>query len=80
MLLPLIVLTVATPVDELGSGELPAPGAGCTEVVGDSPLEVMVVCASSPMTSDEGLPTGSEMVGSPARAVGDGIAPRDMPT
>ena len=80
MLLPLIVLMVATPIDELGSGELPAPGAGCTEVVGKGPLGVTVVCASGPMTSDEGLPMGSEMVGSPARAVGDGIAPRDMPT
>ena len=79
-MLPLIVLTVAAPVDELGSGELPAPGAGCTEVVGDGPLGVMAVCASGPMTSEEGLPTGSEMVGSPVRAVGDGIAPRDMPT
>ena len=46
----------------------------------DGPLEVAVVYASGPMTSDEGLPTGLEMVGSPARAVGDGIAPRDMPT
>ena len=80
MLLPLIVLMVATPVDELVSGELPIPGAGCTEVVGDGPLEVTVVCASCPMTNVEGLPTGSEMVGSPARAVGNGIAPRDMPT
>ena len=80
MLLPLIVLTVATPIDELGSGELQAPRAGCTEVVGDGPLEIKVVCASGPMTSDEGLPAGSEMVGSPARTVGDGIAPRDMPT
>ena len=76
----MIALTVATSVDELGSGELPAPGVGCTEVVSDGPLEVTVVCASGPMTSDEGLTTGSEMVGSPARAVGDGIAPRDMPT
>ena len=78
--MPLIALTVATPVDELGSGELPAPGAGCTEVVSNGPLEVVVVYASGPMTRDKGLPTGLEMVGSPARAVGDGIAPRDMPT
>ena len=73
-MLPLIALTVATPVDELGSGELPAPVSGCTKVV------VTVVCTSGPMTSDEGLPMGLEMVGSPVRAVGDGIAPRDMPT
>ena len=46
----------------------------------DGPLEVMVVCALGSMTSDEGLPTGSEMVGNPARAVGDGMVPRDMPT
>ena len=56
------------------------PWAGCTEVVSDGSLKVTVVCTSGPMTSDEGLPMGSEMVGSPARAVGDGIAPRDMPT
>ena len=79
-MLPLIALTVATPVDELssgelGSGELPAP-----RVVSDGPLEVTVVCVSGPMTSDEGLPMGSEMVGSPARAVDNGIVPRDMPT
>lgn len=78
-MLSLIALTVATLVDELGSSELPALGAGGTGVVGDGPLEVTVVCAPGPMTSDGGLPTGSEMVGSPARAVGGGIAPRDMP-
>ena len=71
---------MAMPVDELGSGEIPAPGAGCTKVVSDGPLEVTVVCASDPMTSDEGLPMGSEMVGSLTRAVDDGIALRDMPT
>ena len=79
-MLPLIASTMATLVDELGSGELPVPEAGCTEVVSDGLLEVTVVCASGPMTSDKGLSTGSEMVGSPAGAVGDGIAPRDMPT
>ena len=78
-MLSLIALTVAKPVDELGSSELPALGAGGTGVVGDSPLEVTVVCTPGPMTSNGGLPTGSEMVGSPARAVGGGIAPRDMP-
>ena len=45
---------VATPVDELGGSELPAVGAGGTGVVGDGPLEVMVVCAPGPMTSDGG--------------------------
>ena len=45
---------VATPVDELGSSELPAVRAGGTGVVGDGPLEVTVVCAPGPMTSDGG--------------------------
>lgn len=79
ILLSLIALTVATPVDELSGSELLGLGAGGTRVVGDSPLEVMVVCAPGPMTNDGRLPTGSEMVRSPTRAVGGGIAPRDMP-
>ena len=59
ILLSLIALTVATPVDELGGSELPAIGAGGTRVVGDGPLEVTVVCVPGPMTSDGGFPTGS---------------------
>ena len=58
-MLSLIALTVATLVDELSGSELPALGAGGTRVVGDGPLEVMVVGALGPMTRDGGLPTWS---------------------
>ena len=49
---------MATLVDELSSSELPALGAGGTGVVGDGPLEVMVVCTPGPMTSDGGYLRG----------------------
>ena len=59
-MLSLIALTVAMPVDELGSSELSAVGAGGTGVVGTGPLEITAVCVPGPMTSDWGYPRGQK--------------------